>query len=66
MLNLETVLKQKGISDEVVCKVLGIHRNTLRNKKIGESEFSIGEAFSIKSNLLPEYDLEYLFAEHKK
>lgn len=61
MRNLEMALKNKGISDEVVCSVLGIHRNTLRNKKTGESEFTISEAFKIKENLLPEYDLEYLF-----
>ena len=62
MRNLEKALSDKGISDEVVCSILGIHRNTLRNKKNGESEFTISEAFKIKTNLLPEYDLEYLFA----
>ena len=54
MRNLEKVLKNKGISDEAICSILGIHRNTLRKKKKGESVFSIDEAFAIKRNLLPE------------
>lgn len=63
MRNLEKVLKNKGISDEAVSKMLGIHRNTFGKKKEGESVFSIDEAFAIKRNLLPEYDLEYLFED---
>lgn len=64
MFNFEIALKSKNISDEVCYSVLGIHRNTWRKKKLGESEFSIDEAFKLKRNLLPEYDLEYLFKQN--
>lgn len=61
MRNLEQALQSKGISNETVISLLGIHRNTYSNKMSGASKFTIDEAFAIKKNLLPEYELEYLF-----
>lgn len=61
MRNLEKALDAKGISNDVVISLLGIHRNTYANKMSGKSEFTIGEAIKIKENLLPEYELDYLF-----
>lgn len=62
MRNLEVALRQKNISNEAVAKLLNIHRNSLRNKLNGKTDFSISEAFKIKRDLLPEYDMDYLFA----
>lgn len=63
MRNLEKALSDKGISKAVVANLLNINRNTVANKISGKTEFTIEEAFKIKEHLLPEYDLEYLFAE---
>lgn len=63
MRNLEEALNKKGITRETVAALLNIHRNTLKNKLDGESDFTVPEAFSIKRNLLPEYDLDYLFED---
>ena len=63
MRNLEAALRQKNISNEAVAKLLNIHRNSLRNKLDGKTDFSISEAFKIKRDLLPEYDMDFLFAE---
>lgn len=63
MRNLEMALKQKNISNEAVAKLLNIHRNSLRNKLNGKTDFSISEAFKIKRDLLPEFDMDFLFAE---
>lgn len=63
MRNLEVALRQKNISNEAVAKLLNIHRNSLRNKLDGKTDFSISEAFKIKRDLLPEYDMDFLFAE---
>lgn len=58
---VKEALQLKGISNEVVANILGIHRNTLSNKLSGESSFTVEEAFKIKRLLLPEYDMDYLF-----
>lgn len=63
MRNLEVALRQKNISNEAVAKLLNIHRNSLRNKLNGKTDFSISEAFKIKRDLLPEYDMDFLFAD---
>lgn len=63
MCNVGKVLTEKKISKQAVANFLGIHRNTLDNKLAGETDFTIDEAFAIKSNFLPEYDLEFLFTK---
>ena len=63
MRNLEVALRQKNISNEAVAKLLNIHRNSHRNKLDGKTDFSISEAFKIKRDLLPEYDMDFLFAD---
>lgn len=64
MRNLENALNQKGIAKTVVMNLLNISRSTLDNKLAGRTEFTIDEAFKIKENLLPEYDIEYLFTSN--
>lgn len=58
---VKEALQLKGISNEAVANMLGVHRNTLANKLSGESSFTVEEAFKIKQLLLPEYDMDYLF-----
>ncbi|MBR3740409.1 MAG: hypothetical protein IKN04_08090 [Clostridia bacterium] len=63
--NLRNALAKKMISDQTVCELLGISRKTLYNKITGASDFTLEEALSIAENLLPEYNLRYLFARVK-
>lgn len=60
-MRVKEALQLKGITIEAVANMLGLHRNTLANKLNGESSFTIEEAFKIKQQLLPEYDIDYLF-----
>ncbi len=60
--NVKEALRRKGISTELVAQMLGLHRNTVANKLDGESSFTIEEAIKIKQHLLPEYDVDWLFA----
>ena len=64
--NLRKVMSEKNVSIEAVAGVLGLHRNSVRNKLTGESTFTIQEGFTLKRNLFPEYDLEYLFSENNQ
>ena len=62
MSRVKEALLSKGISIEAAAAVLGIHRNSLLNKLNGTTSFSVEEAFKLKYQVLPEYDMDYLFA----
>ncbi|MBR4458311.1 MAG: XRE family transcriptional regulator [Clostridia bacterium] len=59
--NLKKELERKGISYKAVCELLHITDRTLYNKISGQTAFTVDEAITIVRNLLPEYNLEYLF-----
>lgn len=61
MTRIEQALRGKNIGCKVLAKTLGIAEKTAWNKIHGETEFSITEAQITKRDLLPEYDLDYLF-----
>lgn len=63
MVNLKKTLSNKGISIKAYASVLGISEKSAWNKLNGETEFTISEALKTKKELLPEYDLEYLFGD---
>lgn len=63
-MQIKRALSDKNISVEAVAALLGIHRNSAANKLNGATPFSIEEAFKLKSELLPEYDIEYLFTNN--
>jgi len=48
-----------------IASILGVTRDTLRNKLKGKSEFTIKEAFEIKAVFFPAIPLEELFAREK-
>ena len=60
-INLPSLMKRKGISNEEISKLLGIHRNTLAAKLGGESTFNLHE-IEIIMTIFKEYNFEYLFA----
>ena len=59
--NLKALLAAKGISYEVLARLLGVHRDTVTNKLNGESEFTYGQAEVIQETLFPEYNIRYVF-----
>lgn len=61
MKNLRAALDAKRISVIAFAALLGISEKTARNKLNGDTDFTLGEAIKIKTELLPEYDLFYLF-----
>ena len=63
MLCVKNELERKRIKPEIVCKLIDCAPKTLYNKLNGLTEFTIGEALAIQTNLLPEFDLKYLFSE---
>lgn len=61
--NLASELRRKGISQSAVAKMLNCTDRTLTNKLNGTTEFSFNEAMAVWKNLLPEFNLDYLFAD---
>ena len=59
--NLSTELKRKNIASKVVAGLLDCTEKTANNKICGVTDFTITEAFAIHKNLLPEFDIDYLF-----
>ena len=59
--NLKILLASKGISNQVLARLLGVHPDTIANKLNGESEFTFGQAEIIQETLFPEYNIRYLF-----
>lgn len=42
--NLKVLMSRKNITNEVLARLLGVHRDTIANKLAGESEFTYGQA----------------------
>ena len=59
--NLCTELKRKNIAQKVVADLIGCTERTVTNKINGSTDFTISEAFAIRKNLLPEFDMDYIF-----
>lgn len=59
--NLKGELAKKDITIEALSKLLGIHRNSVKNKLNGDTAFTIDEAFKIQKEYFPNLSLEYLF-----
>lgn len=59
-INLIAEMSKKKISNRNFATLLNVHENTIGNK-INSGSFSIEEAFEIKSNYFPEFEIEYLF-----
>ena len=59
--NLKMLMSRKDITNEVLARLLGVHRDTITNKLAGESEFTYGQAELIHETLFPEYSIRYVF-----
>lgn len=59
--NLKALMAVKGISIETLARLVNLHRDTVKNKLNGESEFSYGQAELIQETLFPEYNIRYIF-----
>ena len=59
--NLKKALDAKGITIRSYAKVLGVDERTIQNKIREKTPFTYDEAIITKKELLPEYDMEYLF-----
>ena len=60
--NLSSELRRKNIAQKVIADMLGCTEKTINNKMSGKTDFTISEAFMIHKNLLPEFDMDYIFA----
>lgn len=60
--NLKRALDDKNISFKAYAAVLGTSEKTVWNKINEETTFSYPEVRKTKTELLPEYDTDYLFA----
>lgn len=63
--NLERALKDKGISLRAYAAVLGVSEKTIWNKINEETSFTYPEVRTTRTELLPEYDCDFLFASDK-
>lgn len=59
--NLSNELKRKNITQKVVADLIKCTEKTANNKILGKTDFTISEAFAIHKNLLPEFDMDYIF-----
>lgn len=66
LVNLKKALDDKGISGKAYAAVLGVTEKTLWNKINEETSFTYPEVRTTKRDVLPEYDIEYLFKSDKE
>ena len=59
--NLERELQRKKVSAKLLAAMLGISDKTLYNKMHGGTDFTLPEALVISRDILPEFQLAYLF-----
>lgn len=60
--NLSNELNRKNITRRVVAELINCTEKTVDNKIKGQTDFTISEAFEIHRNLLPEFDIDFLFS----
>ena len=64
--NLRSELANKGITQVALANMLGVTEKTLQNKLNGKTEFTITESLYICHNVLPEFNLNYLFKKFER
>lgn len=63
--NLKKALDCKNITIKAYAAVLGVSEKTIWNKINEETPFTYPEVRKTKTELLPEYDSDYLFTSEK-
>ena len=66
MKNIEYIRKEKGVSLVDIADCLNLKSQTVREKINGDSDFKFGEALKVQQIFFPEFDIVYLFKEHKE
>ena len=61
--NLKSEMKSKGISQNQIAKLLGLHLNCVQRKISCGNRFYVDEALAIQAELFPEKEIEWLFAQ---
>lgn len=64
--NLKNALDSKGITMRAFAAVLGVSEKTVQNKINGVTDFTYPEVRKTKKELLPDYDVDYLFKDDKE
>lgn len=64
ILNINKIIKEKGISIAAISRKSGISYSTVRDKLTGRSEFKINETIKIYNTFFKEYDYVWLFSEN--
>lgn len=59
--NLRAELQRKNISFVSVARLINCTEKTLQNKMNGKTDFRLNEVLAINEQLLPEFELKYLF-----
>ena len=62
--NLANELRNKKITNRVIAELIGCDEKTVFNKLSGKSDFTITEGLLIRHNVLPEFDMDYLFTRN--
>lgn len=60
--NLKKALERKNITLKAYASIIGVTEKTLRNKIDEVTAFTYPEVRKTKFEVLPEYDIDYLFA----
>lgn len=63
--NLKMLMAAKGITIDMLARLLDVHRNTVANKLDGESEFSFSQAEIICETYFREYRVAYVMAREE-
>lgn len=59
--NLIGELAKRRISNQELANFLGVHRNSIYNKLMGETDFTLSEAFKIYNRYFQGLDFIWLF-----
>ena len=59
--NLIGEMSKRGIAIAEIAELLGLHRNSVRNKLYGMSDFTLGEAIAIYDAFFSDSDFRELF-----
>lgn len=59
--NLVGELAKKKITNQELAELLGVHRNSISNKLLGQTEFTVREALIIYDQYFAGIDFRWLF-----
>jgi DNA-binding XRE family transcriptional regulator len=63
--NLEAEMTRQGITRKNIATILNVRYGTVVEKLNGKYEFKLNEAFTIKKEIFPNLDFEYLFQKEE-